>query len=393
MAVSRGAQARTKPCRASRCFALACLAWSGTGCSESVTREPEPEPAPAVVGRRVAPAGVCTTGASAQVPCGDDPNPCAIDSGFPGDAMCLRPPPPALGVQIHLGPADYDDPAQVNAYLLAAGQELNVLAVADVPIEEDRHFEFVQLRMRPGSHHLINRVIARHAPAGFLTTMPCPRELLSAYCPGAQSLARDDPGHGIVAPENEGLGRVLPGNSSLCMNQHAYNFGSEPLLREVWINVYYMDPARMTQEETRIVLNADVGVTAPGERRAVSASAPIVGAGRILSLYGHRHANTDRFAVWHNERLIYDSRDWFESAVYEFNSVTRNPPLAPDSGRDGAVSGPLYVRDGDQLRIQCDLHNRSDKPLTFSNEVYTGEMCILFGASVGARVEGSGIPL
>ena len=374
---------------------LLCLLASGTGCSESQAREPDSkaEPAPAAKGRRIAPKGVCTSAASAQVPCGDDPNPCNIDSGFPGDAFCLPPPPPELGVQIHLGPSDYDDPAEVNGYLLAAGQELNVLGLADVPLEEDRYFELVQLRMRPGSHHLINRVIARYAPPGFIEGMPCPGELRSDYFPGAQSLARDDPAHGIVAPENEGLGRVLPGNSSLCSNQHAYNFGDEPLLREVWINVYFVDPAKVTQQELRIVLNADVGVTLPGERRLATASASIVGAGRILSLYGHRHASTDRFAVWHNERLIYDSRDWYESAVYEFNSVTTNPPVDANGTRDGAASGPLLVRDGDQLRIQCDLHNRTDKPLVFSNEVYSGEMCILFGASVGARVDAPGIPL
>ncbi|HMJ11344.1 MAG TPA: hypothetical protein VK524_08045 [Polyangiaceae bacterium] len=369
---------------------IAGLIAAGVGCSEPAARPATSEPR---AGRRVAPPGVCTTAASTHEPCNDDPNPCAIDSGFPGDEFCLPPPPPELGVQIHLGPKDYRDAAEVNRYLLEAGKEVNVLGVADVPTREDHFFDFVQLRMRPGSHHLINRVIERVPSEGFISTMPCPAELLSAYFVGAQSLARDDPARGIVAPENEGLGRVLPGNASLCMNQHAFNFGAEPILREVWINVYYMDPREVTQQENRIVLNADVGEIPPGARSAASASADILGAGRILNLYGHRHSFTERFAVWHNDTLIYDSHDWYESAVYEFNSVTRNPAVAPERGMDGAASGPLEVEDGDRLRIQCDIHNTSETTLCFSNEIYTGEMCILFGATIGAQVDSPGLPL
>ena len=116
----------------------------------------------------------------------------------------------------------------------------------------------------------------------------------------------------------------------------------------------------------------------------------MVGDGRIINLYGHRHAWTDRFAVWRNDELIYDSWDWVESVVYDFNSVTDNPPISPTGGSDGAVSGVLEIKNGDQIRIQCDVNNQSDNTLTFSNEAYAGEMCILFGASVDASVGGLG---
>jgi hypothetical protein len=344
-------------------------------------------------GRRVAPDGVCTSAASARGPCNLDPDPCHIDTGFPGDEMCLPPPPPELGVQIHFGPSDYGNPEQVNRYLLAQGVELNSLGIANIPTDRDHFFDFVQLRARPGLHHLINRAIGKYWPEGFVPGMPCPAPLASDYFVGTQTIARDDPARGIVAPENAGLGRVLPGDASLCLNIHAYNFSVEPVLTEIWINVYFMDPRLVTERENRIALNADVGLIPPGAQRTASASAPIVGDGRIINLYGHRHAATRRFAVWLNDRLIYDSRDWLESAVFEFNSVTQNPPLDPAAATDGAFSGTLPVRDGDQLRIQCDIDNQSEQPLRFSNEVFTGEMCILFGATVGAKVDAPGLPL
>ncbi len=339
-------------------------------------------------GRTLAPAGVCVASASARVPCHDDPDPCGIDSGFDGDEFCLPPPPPELGVQIHLGPKDYNNPTEVNSYLLGAGEEVNVYGVADIPLLEDRFYNFVQLRMRPSSHHLINRVITKQATEGFIGGFDCPGQVLNGYFVGSQTPVRDDPAHGVVAPENEGLGRVISGNSSLCINQHAYNFTEGPLLREVWINVYFMDPSEVTQEENRIVVNANVGTIPPGAQRELTASSTVRGAGRIINLYGHRHAWTDRFAVWHNDRLIYDSWDWVESVVYDFNSVTENPPINPDGGSDGAVSGVLEVQNGDEIRILCDVNNQSENTLTFSNEAYTGEMCILFGASVDATIGG-----
>ncbi|MDH5675834.1 MAG: hypothetical protein OEZ06_27160 [Myxococcales bacterium] len=341
-------------------------------------------------GRSVAPEGVlCTAAASSRVPCHDDPNPCGIDSGFPGDEYCLPPPPPGTGIQIHFGPDDYNDPAQINEYVLTAGLEVNEYGVADIPTTEDNFYNFVQLRMRPNSHHLINSVVSRQDSEGFVSGFGCPGTTLADYFVGSQNPVRDDPANGVVAPENEGLGRLLPGNGSLCINQHAYNFGEEPVLREVWINVYFMDPSEVTQQEERIVVNVPVGRIAPGAAVKLEGSATANGDGRLLNLIGHRHAWTDRFAVWHNERLIYDSWDWVESVVFDYNSVTQNPPIATEQKIDGAVSGVVEVKDGDTISVLCDVNNQSDNTLTFSNEALTGEMCILFGASVGTKIGGS----
>ena len=353
---------------------------------QDTTQAGRGEPTPA--GRQLAPPGVCTAPASARTPCHDDPDPCGINSGWPGDEYCLLPPPPGEGIQIHYGPANYDDPAEVQKYVLEAGVEVNDYGIAHIPTGEERYYNFVQLRMRPNSHHLINRVVPRQAAEGLLSSAGCPGEGMSTHFVGTQNPVRDDPANGIVAPENEGLGRRLPGNSSLCVNQHAYNFGEGPVLREVWINVYFMDEDEVTQTENRIAVNAPIGTIAPGEQRTLSASATVQGDGRITTLLGHRHAWTTRFAVFHNERLVYDSWDWVESVVFDYNSATQNPALNPQLQVDGAVSGILEVKDGDTIRTQCDVDNQSDRTLRFANEAYNGEMCILFGASVGATIRG-----
>ena len=46
---------------------------------------------------------------------------CTIDSGFPDDNACILPPDPKEGMQIHIGPTDYNDPDQINMYIFQAG--------------------------------------------------------------------------------------------------------------------------------------------------------------------------------------------------------------------------------------------------------------------------------
>ena len=50
--------------------------------------------------------------------------PCeGIDSGYDGDSQCIQPPPSGEGMQLHYGPSAYDDPDEVERYLIAEGDE------------------------------------------------------------------------------------------------------------------------------------------------------------------------------------------------------------------------------------------------------------------------------
>lgn len=329
----------------------------------------------------------CET-ASASVPCSDDPDPCGLHSGYEGDEYCVLPPPEGEGIQIHFGPKSYTDPAEIAKYALQPGEEFNAYGIAHVPTTEDHFYNYVQIRMRPGSHHLINTVIDGTAlPEGFGPAgSGCQGTSVSGF-PGTQNLVREMPPGGKQAPENVGLGSMLRGNSSLCLNHHAYNFNDQVQLREVWINVWFVPESEVTQRTSPVVITAGpFQPIEPHSQKVLTATATVGGTGRITNLFGHRHAWTDRFAVWHNDDLVYDSWDWQESAVFDYDSITTNPAPNPPAKSDGAVSGILNVVPNDTVKIECDINNTSDNTLTFRNELLTGEMCILFGSAVGVSV-------
>src|SRR5258708_15713395 len=45
---------------------------------------------------------------------------------FAGDEYCIEPPPAGQGFQLHYGPADYDDPAEIAKYTINPGGEDNM---------------------------------------------------------------------------------------------------------------------------------------------------------------------------------------------------------------------------------------------------------------------------
>ncbi len=333
--------------------------------------------------------------ASASKPCSKDPDPCGLQSGFPGDEYCIKPPPEGKGIQIHFGPKSYSDTAEVAKYLLKPGEEFNAYGIANIDALEDHWYNYTQIRMRPGSHHLINTLVqGANSPEGYLPSgSGCPGTPVGGF-PGTQNLIRNMPPGGVEAPENVGLGSKLTANTQLCLNHHAYNYNSDtPILREVWINVWFVDASEVTQKTSSVTIFAGpwMGIP-PHSQQVLKASTDVSGDGRIINMFGHRHAATDRFAVWKNDELVYDSWNWQESVAYDYDSITKNPPLDPDKKTDGAVSGVLPVTQGDKINIECDVNNQTDNTLYFKNELLTGEMCILFGSSVGVGIQGGNFP-
>jgi hypothetical protein len=207
---------------------------------------------------------------------------------------------------------------------------------------------------------------------------------------GGQNLIYDNPPGGVPAPENEGLGIAIQGDSSLCMNLHAYNFTDEPQLREMWINFRFVDESEVTQRSQGIGMVGGLGMSiAPGASQTLTYENTFANPGRIIQLFGHRHVWTPRFAVWLNEKLIYDSWDWRESVTFNYDTLTMNPPIATEAMLDGAVSGMVDVAAGDVLKFSCFIENESDQTLRFSNELYGGEMCNMWGKSVGTGLSGT----
>jgi hypothetical protein len=365
---------------------------SGAAQPAAAPMQPDPAAPAADPAATAEPADTCSERkVSYSKPCHNDPDPCGLKSGYEGDEFCLKAPSEAEGLQIHIGPKDHADEADVAKYLIQPGEEFNNSVIGHIPLgDEEKWWDRITVQMRPGSHHWISPIVSGLPEEKFYDDTGCGGASQIGSIGGGQNLIYDNPPLGIPAPENEGLGRSITGNSSLCMNLHAYNFTDKPQLREVWVNLRWIEEAKVTQKAGNVAMVGGLGLNiAPGQNQTLTYQAAFPQDGRIIQLFGHRHVWTPRFAVWLNEDLIYDSWSWEESVTYNYDSLTMNPPINTAGMEDGAVSGVLEAKAGDILKFSCFIENKSENTLQFSNELYGGEMCNLWGSTVGTSVVGT----
>ncbi|HMJ10725.1 MAG TPA: hypothetical protein VK524_04920 [Polyangiaceae bacterium] len=302
---------------------------------------------------------------------------CGLATQWGGDENCIMPPPAELGFQLHYGPSNYDDAAEIQKYLIPSSVDTNIYEPVTAGNTSDIYFYKRQYRMRPGSHHLI---VSGEGQGSILGT--------GRRLGGSQNSIKDNP-VGEIPPENRGIGMPLAAGARLILNLHHFNSTPEPLLREAWVNFWYIDAADVKQEAKEIFLWAFGSAIAPSAKATVRGKKTISEAGRILTLYGHRHSNNVRFSAYLNGELVFDDYDWREPAVFEFNTLTNNPTPNLGSGRAGARTGTLELKAGDVLEWECDIENHHAEPITFGeNEAITSEMCILVGDAVGPALMG-----
>lgn len=305
---------------------------------------------------------------------------CGLDTGFIGDDQCILPPPPDKGFQIHIGPDDYDNiPAE---YLLDPGEERTDDFPATSSNAEDRHFYRRQYRMRPTAHHMI--VSAGGGIGG-------------GHRIATANLSQDFPADGTIAPENEGVGIPIAAHEEINVSLHAINTTETPQLREIWVNFWYRDSAEVT-EEAEPVFEVGSGAGEDGFTFAIPAGAETVLGpytcrigtdSRMLWLYGHRHANNVRFSVWRQRGatrdVLYEGFHWEEPLLLQYSSLVDNPTPDRATHTEGGWSGRLDLAPGDEIQWECEIVNTQASTLRFSNETYTGEMCIIDAEIVGAN--------
>lgn len=307
-------------------------------------------------------------------------DPCGLDSGFLGDEYCLAPPPPDRGFQVHVGPRDYGDPDPT--FLLGPGEEITTDHL--VPLGNDRpiYIYYRQYRQRPGTHHNV------------LTTVNALTQRLGVgglRIGTTNRVVEDNPPGGVPAPENRGVGVPIEAHATVNINLHSVNPTDEPLLREAWVNFWYVDEDKVTQVAQQLFAPGDVSFAiGPREETVLGPyRCDIEASGRLLWFYGHRHANNVRFSAWRvrgdRRDLFYLGLDWEQPMVLQFASTVTNP--VPDllEGMEGGWSGILDVQAGDQLVWECHVINQHDTTLRFTNNTYTGEMCIMDGEFVGTN--------
>jgi hypothetical protein len=170
---------------------------------------------------------------------------------------------------------------------------------------------------------------------------------------------------------------------------HYVNTRGEPVLREAWVNLYRADEADVTQElQTVFLLGDRAAQHAPmtTSTTRLQYAPPVTEPTRVFQFFGHSHAHTESFTVWHvsgsERKMVYQSFDWEEPMSMTFNSVVSNPAPDPNGVKDGGASGTFLVSPGDSLEWECVVNNTTPNVLPFANEAYTAEMCLLWGSYI-----------
>ena len=176
---------------------------------------------------------------------------CNLHTQFEGDEYCLPPPPADKGFQVHIGPTDYANPEP--EYVMQPNAEDARFFLTVSTNDEPVYFYYRQYRMRPGTHHNI------------VGTLPTSDTDLGRRLAITNHLIEDNPRDGLPAPENNGVGIALPARTPLLVDVHSINTTNRPILREVWVNFWYRDPAEVTdsvEEMASVQLGrpADAGV-------------------------------------------------------------------------------------------------------------------------------------
>lgn len=327
----------------------------------------------------------CSSAAPSERGNGSAVEACASNTGYAGDSACLAPPAAERGFQLHYGPTNHDDPAEVAKYLLPSGQEaVNCYALKTAnPV--DVFSVGYQFHMRPGSHHLIAQTVPGDLPDG---PVSCGAVAVS---PGSLGGTQTQLVDSLVDPaaENQGLAIRIPANTQAVLNFHVINTTDAPILSEAWLNYLYADPSEVKGLRGAVFLVGGLGFRIePGTKQTYQYSCNPNKSGRVLWLAAHMHTHATRMTAWKvtagTRTKVLEAFNWEDPGTVHFDSAHQNPKsdaVAKNTGAD--YSGDLILEPTDEIQWECEVENTGTQVLTFRNEVLTGEMCVVTGAQVG----------
>ncbi len=318
-----------------------------------------------------------------------------INSGYQGDDLCITAPNPAYGAQFHYGPSDYTNTEEVANYILQPGDEQTACTFFMTTNADAVYFNQYHSRMRPGSHHMLLYV---QPPGGVTETTvdagptACEqgtqtRNLFGATTPTLDVSNFDG------APENDGLAVEIPATQQGVMQAHFINTGMTPLLQEVWANIVYTDKSNVKVLGDPIFflggLGMNVGLNQSVTIHGTANVPPKAGKDfRLVVLQPHFHTHLTRYEVTATQSGTTTTvlEQWpvlntlTDPVIRWYDSVTKNPMFDVSAKLAGATSGDLYLKPGDSVDWYCDITNDDQpQPLQFTEQVYKGEMCNLFG--------------
>jgi hypothetical protein len=359
------------------------------------------------------------TSAAAQSVHAMDSSKGLVSGSYPGDERCILPPDPAAGMQFHYGPTTYDDPAEVAKFELEPGQEITDCVLFPTANPATVYWREYHSRMRPGSHHMLLYLTPLQAGEMPQTAGPVDCNQMATRSAaqqrnlfGAQTAITDVTSLTNGSPENAGLAIQLGPQQQVVMQAHFINATATPILREVWANIMFVDKSQVTELGDPIFFIAGYTMNVMmGQTQVLTGTATVPTAAasdfRLILATGHYHAHTSRFTAYKTvggqKDLLFEeygvsdfSKPYSEIPPepknWNFISTANNPindPAAHTSGVGPNSNGTLYMKPGDTIDWECEVHNNdvsSSSPvpynapaIKFANAVYSGEMCNMFG--------------
>jgi len=348
--------------------------------------------------------------ANGNPPCGTDPAKqparcyddkggirCKTNTGYPGDELALCAPSEADGQLIHFGPSSYDDPAAVEPYLLAAGGEEEFCMHTQTTNPDLAYYKGYHGRMRPHSHHwIVTMPLKPTAPEA--KPYVCPPNPSDRWVFGAQTPQVDVAaiaGDKIVQKPGDpdfGAAHDLPPLQTLLLDMHYVNTTDQPILREAWATIPYVDAAEVRVKVDLIgFYNPSISIPPMGHvvTPRVTCQSPTDRSGKAQDVYlglvsGHAHRRMQRLSLWHDHadgthELVYEARNWHEPGESMFRTGIDNPPLPVAAGQDwGGKSDYVHVLKGESVSFECEYQNDRTNTVTFGDTV-ADEMCNVFG--------------
>ena len=333
-------------------------------------------------------------------------------TAYTGDVFCILPPTPGKGVQVGVHPQGKQWFAQVSKgdmsgykkpnddFIVLPGEEevFDYATQADNPkaAKYYRHYA----RMRGGSHHMINSFGKAADKQEVWGPQGGAAALFGAnLLPSSQRPNINTP-ESLEAPaEDAGLYAVFPAKAGVTFDMHHFNVGTDPILKEAWVNLWWADDASVEMSSLTGLDPVQIATLSvqPGETQDLHYMWNITEPIRLLRLTGHRHAWTTNFSAWIEApglapEIIYQSFGWSDQPEYHYTSEAKNPAPAPDKATDGGSTGVRMLQPGEALHFNCHIEYSAERaavvdgpdpvaqgPLKFANEAYSGEMCLLFG--------------
>ena len=321
---------------------------------------------------------------------------CQASTGFAGDDAALCAPDPEKGMQLHYGPAGSADIAR---WVIEPGKESMECLFVRAPSTADLYIGQMIGRSRPGAHHLqLSYATAADdsMPEGEVDR--CGNMIQTQFIAIAQTPELDVPDLATPRPpaasdagglDFEGSATRIQAGRMFELTVHFLNTGSEPLLKEAWVNLYYRtaaEVARPLEPITMISTGINVPPLSSGVvfRRSCSTATPRT----IKYLQGHSHKGMRRFTAWQHAAAtnsltkVYENYDPVEPATLLYSSLSTNPQPNPDLELAGGTSGPLELAAGDSIVWECEFDNPTAQAVIDGGPGQGGQMCYTFGGYV-----------